>query len=86
MGAVDVLAISLGLVFAYLFLVRDRIQVTLGLISLTAAISSGIIYLVGTFPSGAWQANPLAYLAVCILFSPFLLLYYYLVEHNLRSQ
>lgn len=86
MGAADVLAIVLGLIFAYHFLFKDQIQTTLGLISLTAAISSGIIYLIGTLPSGAWGANPLAYLAVIILFSPVLLLFYYLIMHTSKDQ
>ena len=68
MGIVDLFAIGLGLVFAYSFFFRKEINIVLGLISLTAALSSGIVYLVGTIPSGAWVANPLSYLAVLLLF------------------
>lgn len=80
MGFVDLLAIALGLVFGYIFFFRKEIPFTLALISLTGAVSSGIVYLIGTFPSGAWEANPLAYVAVLILFSPILPLYYLLLK------
>ncbi len=80
MGLVDLLAISLGLVYVYCFTIRKEVNLTVGLISLTAALSSGIVYLVGTIPSGAWGANPLAYLAVLLLFSPVLPLYYLIIQ------
>lgn len=86
MGLVDVFAILLGLVFAYKFFARNQTQITIGLISLTAAASSGIVYLVGTIPSGAWEANLLAYLAVLLLFSPVVPLYYFLIKQALQSE
>ncbi len=86
MGFVDVFAILLGLVFAYIFFARNQTQITIGLISLTAATSSGIVYLVGTIPSGAWEANLLAYLAVLLLFSPVLPLYYFLIKRSLQAK
>jgi hypothetical protein len=85
MGLVDVFAIGLGLVFVYSLLFRDDLQLTIGLISLTAAISSGIVYLIGTIPSGAWGANPLAYLAVLLLFSPVLPLYLSLIKQGFST-
>lgn len=85
MGIVDVFAIGLGLLFAYIFFIRKEINIVLGLSSLTAALSSGVVYLVGTIPSGAWGENPLSYLAVLLLFSPVLPLYYSLVRHALRK-
>ncbi len=86
MGLVDVFAIGLGLVFVYIFYARNLTQITVGLISLTAAISSGIVYLVGTIPSGAWEANILAYLSVLLLFSPVIPLYYLLIKQALQSE
>ena len=82
MGLVDLFAIGLGLVFVYGFFFRKEAPLTLGLISVTGALSSGITYLVGTLPSGAWEANLLAYLAVLALFSPILPLYYFLIRRN----
>jgi hypothetical protein len=82
MGLVDLFAIGLGLVFVYRSLFQKEIRYTIGLVSLTAALSSGIVYLVGTLPSGAWEANPIAYLAVLVLFSPILPLYYFLLKQR----
>lgn len=84
MGIVDVFAIVLGLVFVYNLFARNLIHFTIGLISLTVASTSGIVYLVGTIPSGAWGANPLAYIAVLLLFSPVLPLYYCLIKKTSR--
>ena len=86
MGIVDVFAIVLGLIFVYIFFTREKVQFPIGLISLTAACSSGIVYLIGTIPSGAWGANPLAYLAVLLLFSPVLPLYYCLIKRASKNQ
>lgn len=86
MGITDVFAIVLGLIFVYGLLFRGSLNATLGLISLTAAISSGIVYLIGTLPSGAWSANPLAYLVVLLLFSPIIPFFYFLVRESLRIQ
>ena len=84
MGVVDVFAIMLGLVFVYFFFVRKEVKGVLGLISLTGAVSSGIVYLIGTAPSGAWGVNAAAYLAVFLLFSPIIPLYYFLIKHLMK--
>ena len=81
MGIVDLFAIGLGLIYVYYFFFKDQVLMPLGLISLTAALSSGIVYLVGTIPSGAWEANLPAYAAVLVLFSPVLFLYYCLIRN-----
>ncbi len=86
MGFVDIFAIGLGLVFVVYYFLRKRILINIGLISLTAAISSGIVYLIGTLPSGAWEANLIAYLAVLLLFSPVLLLYYLILSEGSGKQ
>jgi hypothetical protein len=70
MGAVDVVAASLGIFFSYQYLVKGDLKLRAGLISLTIAVCSGIIYLFGTLPSGAWAANPISYLIVVLVFSP----------------
>jgi len=85
MGFVDVFAIGLGLIFVYVYFQREKVLNNLGLISLTAAIASGIVYLIGTLPSGAWGANLMAYLAVLVFFSPILPLYYYLIQAGSKA-
>jgi hypothetical protein len=80
MGIVDVLAILLGLVFVYRLFYKNQLAGKLGLISLTIALVSGVTYLIGTLPSGAWEANLLAYLVVVLVFSPIIPLYYLLLK------
>lgn len=80
MGLVDVFAIGLGLLFVYRLFVHQDLRITLGIISLTTAISSGVVYLVGTLPSGAWDANPWGYLIVLVLFGPIIPLYFSLLR------
>lgn len=80
MGAVDVAAIILGLIFVYRYFVQDKIELFLGGISLTIALVSGVEYLIGTLPSGAWQENLLAYIVVLLVFSPVIPLYILLLR------
>lgn len=75
MGMVDLFAISLALVFVVQLYRKGEIIHVVGIISLTIALSSGVVYLVGTLPSGAWQANLLAYLVVLLVFSPLIPLF-----------
>ena len=86
MGLVDLFAIGLGLVFVYNFFLQDRLLIKLGLISLTTALSSGMIYLIGTIPSGAWQANPVAYLMVVMFFGPIVPFYFLVLRENQTNQ
>jgi hypothetical protein len=72
MGIVDAVAIILALIFAFTWVTRRKIQTRLGLISLTIAGASAAIFAIGTFASGAWAANPLAYGVMVILFAPLL--------------
>lgn len=85
MGLIDVFAIGLGLIFVYRVFFHQDLRTTLGIISLTTAISSGVVYLVGTLPSGAWGANLWEYLAVLVLFTPIIPLYFYLLRQGSRK-
>ena len=82
MGLADVFAICLGIFFAYRLIFYQDQRFLIGLVSLTAASASGIVYLVGTIPSGAWEANPWEYLAVLVLFSPLIPLYILLLRQS----
>ena len=82
MGLVDVFAIGLGLIFVYRFFFHQEFRLVIGLISLTIAVVSGVVYLVGTIPSGAWGANPWEYLAVLVLFAPAVPLYLSLLKQR----
>ncbi|NQS91130.1 MAG: hypothetical protein HQ574_01860 [Chloroflexi bacterium] len=68
----DGIAILSGLVFVYKLLFKNQLKLLLGLFSVTIALSSGLIFLVGTLPSGAWTEHLSSYLIVMIVFSPIL--------------
>jgi len=82
MAAADVIAASLGIYFSYSLLIKSKFKPVAGIISLTIALSSAIVYLVGTLPSGAWVQNPLSYLIVLLAFSPIVPLYFLLVRET----
>jgi hypothetical protein len=82
MGAIDALAAGLA-VYAGLILIRKKQFLnTLWLVSLSLALSSAVVFLFGTVPSGAWQADPVGYGVLIIFFSPLLPYLYFLLKHN----
>ncbi len=86
LGATDVIGILLGITFACQVLFKHRLNRQLGVISLTIFITGAIVFAVGTLPSGAWAAHPVAYGAMAILFLPALGLYTWLLRSNLKSR
>ena len=80
MAAADVVAAGLGIYFAYSLFINEIFKPLAGVISLTIALSSALIYLIGTLPAGAWVQNPISYLIVILAFSPILPLYVLLVQ------
>jgi len=82
MAAADVIAASLGIYFSYSLLIRNKRKLLAGIISLTIALSSAIVYLVGTLPAGAWVHNPLSYLIVLLAFSPIIPLFLLLLRET----
>jgi len=85
MAAADVIAACLGIYFAFSLLVKGEVKPLVGIISLTIALSSAVVYLFGTLPAGAWIHNPLSYLIVILAFSPIVPLYYLLVREFNRK-
>ncbi len=82
MAAADVIAACIGIYFSFFLLVKGRLKPLAGIISLTIAISSAIVYLVGTLSAGAWVQNPLSYLIVILAFSPIVPLYFLLLRET----
>ena len=82
MAAADVVAACLGIYFSYSQLIKKRFKPVIGIISLTIALSSAVVYLVGTLPSGAWIHNPISYLIVILAFLPIIPLYILLVSKS----
>lgn len=80
MGAVDAVAAVMGISFAGLFLFMDRIRVTLGLVSLIIAMTSALIFAVGTIANGAWSAHTGEYLSMVVVFLPLIPLLFSLLR------
>jgi hypothetical protein len=75
MGGMDAGAACLGIFAAFYFIKNDRFVARYWVLSLGIALTSAIIFTVGTFPSGAWHDHPLAYGSLVIFFSPLFLLF-----------
>ena len=82
MAAADVIAAGLGIYFSLSLLVKKQLRPLIGIISLSIALASAVVYLVGTLPSGAWLKNPISYLVVMVVFSPIIPLFFGLVVVN----
>ena len=80
MAAADVIAAGIGIYFAYSLFINEKLKPLAGIISLTIALSSAVVYLIGTLPAGAWAHNPISYLIVILAFSPIIPLYVLLVR------
>jgi hypothetical protein len=74
MGAVDALAAGLALFAGWKMVKDSEFYQNIWLISICIAATSAIIYCIGTLPSGAWQANPVGYGIVVVVFSPLVIL------------
>ncbi len=86
MAAADVVAACLGIIFSYSLLIKKSFKPLVGIISLTIALSSAVVYLVGTLPAGAWVHNPISYLIVVLAFSPIIPLYFLLVRRTTEKK
>jgi hypothetical protein len=75
LGIADAIAAGMGIAFVYRGFIRKTWHFNLGLASISIALASALIYLVGTLSAGAWSQNPMAYIVMVILFSPVPLLY-----------
>lgn len=82
LAGVDLVAIIMGIFFAGRWLVRGQFNPLLGILSLTIAIPSAIIFAAGTATSGAWQVHPFAYWVMVVLFIPAGILHLLLLMHN----
>jgi hypothetical protein len=80
LGLADGIAAGIGVYFAYQGVVKKSWYLNLGLISISIALASAVVFLVGTLASGAWKENPTEYLSMVVLFSPIPLLYFLLLK------
>jgi hypothetical protein len=70
LAAMDVIGIILGIIFSYKTLIKGKFLPILGILSLTIFISGAVVFGAGTFPPGAWAANPISYWVMVVLFAP----------------
>ena len=88
-GLVDALNVGLALLFVYAVFRNKWWSLRLGLVTLTLTLYSAVVFVYGTFMSNAWQANPLGYALVAVLFFPALILaavVYYRAFSNSESE
>jgi hypothetical protein len=80
LAGMDVIGIILGILFSYKTLIKQKFEPMLGILSLTIFISGAVIFGAGTYPSGAWAANPISYWVMVLLFAPSPYLYLKLLQ------
>jgi hypothetical protein len=80
LGLADAFAAGIGIYFTYQALIKKSWHLFLGLISISIALASALVFLVGTISSGAWILNPIEYLSMVVLFSPIPPLYFLLLR------
>jgi hypothetical protein len=76
MGALDGAAAGLDVFAAISLFIKNSFDSRLWMISLGIALTSAIIFTVGTLASGAWNDHSLAYVLLVIFFSPLFPLLY----------
>lgn len=75
MGGLDAVAAVLTLTAGYREFFQQNSSDMLWLLSLTAALTSALIFTTGTWFSGAWHANPWEYGLLVPFFTPLFILY-----------
>lgn len=85
LAGMDVLGIILGIIFSYKTLFKGKFMPVLGLLSLTIFISGAVVFGAGTFPSGAWSANPISYWIMVGLFAPSPFLFIKLLRISIKN-
>jgi len=82
MGVLDAIAAVLTLTAGYRKIFLQNMSDAIWLISLTAALTSALIFTAGTWVSGAWYANPWEYGLLVPFFAPLFLLYALLLRSD----
>ncbi len=88
-GMLDAVVAVAGLFYVFGFLQGKNWGRVLGLVCVTASLSSGVFFVIGTALSGAWVADPLHYSGLVLIFSPlvplFFLLFRDLLHHSSQA-
>jgi hypothetical protein len=80
MSIFDEINIICTFIFIYGYFKNRYWYGRLGLINLTAMMSSAIFFTLGTVPSGAWFVHPVEYLIITILFLPVIVLFFLFIN------
>jgi hypothetical protein len=86
LAGTDVIGILLGIVFAVLWVVKNRRRPRLGRLSLAIFITGALVFAAGTFPAGAWAAHPAPYGVMVLLFIPAAVLFILLLGRPGKTQ
>ncbi len=84
LGLTDTIGIIIGIVFAYRAVIKKKVNLRSGILSLTIFITGAVVFGAGTFPSGAWTAHPVAYWVMVGLFTPVPILYLLLLSAQIN--
>lgn len=80
LGVVDAIAAGLGVFWAASILLTHKMDEALwGQISLSVAISSALVFAVGTITTGAWLNHPREYFGMAVAFMPVAFLFYAII-------
>jgi len=82
MASFDLLIAIASLVFVYRFFVRKELIKRLGIVVLTSASVSALLFGIGTLPSGAWRTHPATYFSMTVLFIPVFILWFLTIKKS----
>ena len=82
MGFTDAILIIISEIFVLGFFKQKAWAMKIGLVALSGAIATALVFAVGTMPSGAWLVHPAGYGILCVLFAPFLVLFIQLIKNS----
>ncbi|MCF7902882.1 MAG: hypothetical protein K9M19_05595 [Candidatus Marinimicrobia bacterium] len=75
MGITDAILIVMSEIFVIGFFKQKAWSERIGLVALAGSMATALVFALGTLPSGAWWAHPVAYGGMTILFVPYVILF-----------
>lgn len=79
MGITDAILIVISEIFVIGFFKQKVWSERIGLVALAGSMATALVFALGTLPSGAWRAHPVAYGAMTVLFVPYVILFIQLI-------
>ena len=75
LGVADAVTALLAVAFVFGYFSSANWCVWLGMLTLTSAVCSAVVFAYGTIASGAWACHPVEYLSLAIAFTPVAVLF-----------